>query len=180
MEKISYKVAVGGVVSSLCLLMMFLTGVFPLLGMAIPMYTGVLLLIVASEAGEKWAFLSYFAVSALSMFITPDKEAALLFIMFFGYYPGVRRLLEKKMKNFALKWLLKLVIFNAAIISAYWMITNVFGIYDLIDEFGFLGDNLKEKLIIFGDVTFVFYDITIGMTEQAYIRWFRPVYLRKK
>ena len=180
MKKISYKVAVGGVVSSLCLLMMFLTGVFPLLGMAIPIYAGVLLLMIAYETDERWAALAYFAVSVLSMFITPDKEAALLFIMFFGYYPTLRRWLERAVKSFALKWLIKFAVFNASIIAAYRLITDVLGIYDLVDEFGFLGDNMRLKLMIFANVTFVFYDITVGMLEQAYVRWFRPIYLRKR
>ena len=180
MKKISYKVAVGGVISSLCLVMMFLTGVFPLLGMAIPIYSGTLLLIVADEADGHWAGLSYFAVSALSLFITPDKEAALLFIMLFGYYPVMRRGIQKGKLAFAVKWLIKFAVFNAAIIASYWMITNVLGIYDLIDEFGFLGEHLKLKLMIFANVTFVLYDQTIGILEEAYKKWFRQDYLRKR
>ena len=72
----SYKVAVGGVVSALCLTLMFLTGVFPLLSMAIPIYAGALMIVVAREVSTSWAFAAYCAVSLLSLFLTPDKAAA--------------------------------------------------------------------------------------------------------
>ena len=84
--KTSYKVALGGVVSALCLTLMFLTGVFPLLSMAIPIYAGALMIIVSTEVNTSWAFAAYFAVALLSLFLTPDKEATTLFIMFFGSY----------------------------------------------------------------------------------------------
>ena len=167
-------------VSALCILMMFLTGVFPLLGMTIPIYSGIILLAVYYETDGHWSALSYFAVALLSMFITPDKEAAILFIMFFGYYPVLKCSLEKSALNTVLKWLIKFLIFNVSIITAYRIITDVLGIYDLIDEFGFLGSHLKTKLIFFANAVFVFYDFTIGMLEQAYLKWFRPIYLRKK
>lgn len=91
----SYKVAVGGVVSALCLTLMFLTGVFPLLSMAIPIYAGALMIVVAREVSTSWAFAAYCAVSLLSLFLTPDKEASTLFIMFFGYYPIILPWLDK-------------------------------------------------------------------------------------
>lgn len=180
MKKLSYKVALGGVTASLCLLLMFLTAVFPLLALAIPIYAGAMLIIVAIEINSGWALLTYGAVAALCMFMTPDKEASILFILFFGYYPVVRRIIEEKVKCFPIKWLIKLLIFNAALIASYYLIINVFGVYNLIDEFGFLGDHLILKLIGFADIVFIMYDYTLVLLEAAYVKWFRPTYLRKK
>lgn len=177
--KLSYKVALGGVMTSLCLALMFLTSVFPLLSMAIPIYAGAILVIVAVEISSPWAFFTYGAAALLSVFITPDKEAAILFITFFGYYPILRRVLEKKMK-FIPKWIVKLVIFNIAITVSFFLIINVFGVYNLFDEFGFLGEHMKLILYIFADGVFILYDITLGLLENAYVNWFRKVYLRKK
>ena len=36
-DRISYRVALGGIVSAFCLMGMFLTGVFPLLYLVLPM-----------------------------------------------------------------------------------------------------------------------------------------------
>lgn len=71
--KTSYKVALGGVVSALCLTLMFLTGVFPLLSMAIPIYAGALMIIVSTEVNTSWAFAAYFAVALLSLFSHPRQ-----------------------------------------------------------------------------------------------------------
>ena len=77
MKDISYRVALGGIVSALCLLTMFLAGIMPALYLVLPMIAGILMMIIAVEVNTKWAFLTYIAVSLLSMFITFDKEAAL-------------------------------------------------------------------------------------------------------
>lgn len=180
MNKLSYKVALGGVTASICLMFMFLTSVFPLLAMAIPIYTGALLVIVAVEINSSWALLTYAAVAFLSLFITPDKEAAILFIMFFGYYPVLRRIMEDKIRIKPVKWLCKLAVFNVAIVAAYYMIIGIFGVYDLVDEFGFLGEHMVLILLCFANVIFILYDYTLAMLETAYVKWFRKVYLRKK
>ena len=83
MKNISYRVALGGIVSSFCLMAMFLTGVFPVLYLVLPMIAGILMLIVVTEVSIPWALLTYLAVGLLSLFVTYDKEAALVFILFF-------------------------------------------------------------------------------------------------
>ena len=83
MRDISYRVALGGIVSALCLVSMFLAGVLPALYLVLPMIAGMLLMIIAAEVGKRWALMTYISVSLLSMIITFDKEAALIFIMLF-------------------------------------------------------------------------------------------------
>ena len=134
----SYKVAIGGVVSALCLTLMFMTGVFPLLSMAIPIYAGAMMIIVSHEVSTSWAFAAYCAVSILSLFLTPDKEASTLFIMFFGYYPIILPALDR-IKLKALKIAAKLTIFNGSIILWYKFITFLFGVYDIFSDFSFFG-----------------------------------------
>ena len=80
MRDISYRVALGGIVSALCLVTMFLAGVLPALYLLLPGIAGILLMIIAVEVSTGWAFLTYLAVSLLSVFVTFDKEAALIFI----------------------------------------------------------------------------------------------------
>ena len=86
--KKSKQVAAGGIAASLCLLLMFLTGLFPFATYALPAMAGTLLIVVVIELGRPTATMVYAAVSLLSLLITPDKEAALMFVVFFGYYPA--------------------------------------------------------------------------------------------
>lgn len=175
----SYKVAVGGVVSALCLTLMFLTGVFPLLSMAIPIYAGALMIIVAKEVSTNWAFAAYCAVSLLSMFLTPDKEASTLFIMFFGYYPIILPKLDK-IKLAPLKIGVKLAVFNGAMIIWYKLIAFIMGVYDFFGDFAFLGKYAVAAVMIFINLVFFLYDYTIEMIERVYVNWFRPTYFGKK
>lgn len=178
-SKTSYKVALGGVVSALCLTLMFLTGVFPILSMAIPIYAGALMIIVATEVSTSWAFAAFFAVSLLSLFLTPDKEATTLFIMFFGYYPIISPKLDK-IKLLLLCTLCKFGIFNAAMIIWYKLITLIMGVYDFFGDFSFLGKYAVVGVMVFINLVFILYDYTIQMIRDVYIKWFRPTYFGKK
>ena len=60
-----YKVALGGVISSLCIMSMFLTGVIPFLSLTLPMICGLLITIIVVEVNPSWAFMTYIAVSLL-------------------------------------------------------------------------------------------------------------------
>ena len=176
--KTSYKVALGGVVSALCLTLMFLTGVFPLLSMAIPIYAGALMIIVSTEVNTSWAFAAYFAVALLSLFLTPDKEATTLFIMFFGYYPIISPKIEK-IHSKLLKTLCKFGIFNASMVIWYRLIILIMGVYDFFGEFSFLGEYAVVGVMVFINLVFILYDYTIQMIEKVYIKWFRPTYFGK-
>lgn len=178
-KQTSYKVAIGGVVSALCLTLMFMTGVFPLLSMALPIYAGAMMIVVAYEVSTSWAFAAYCAVSLLSLFLTPDKEAATLFIMYFGYYPIILPKLDK-IKIAPLKIALKLAIFNGAIIIWYKLIVFIMGVYDFFGDFSFLGKFAVPCVLIFVNLVFFLYDYTIRLIQEVYISWFRPTYFGKK
>ncbi|MCM1523015.1 MAG: hypothetical protein NC120_01025 [Ruminococcus sp.] len=175
----SYKVAIGGVVSALCLALMFMTGVFPLLSLAIPIYAGALMIVISKEVSASWAFAAYCAVSLLSLFLTPDKEAAALFIMFFGYYPIILPKLGK-IKGGAVRLAAKFAVFNVSMVMWYKLMTFIMGVYDFFGDFSFLGKYAVIGVFIFINLVFLLYDYTIRMIETIYVNWFRPTYLGKK
>ncbi|MBQ7082905.1 MAG: hypothetical protein IJM93_05120, partial [Oscillospiraceae bacterium] len=72
--KNSSRVALGGVIASLCVLLMMMTGFFPFLTYAAPLLSGFLLIAVVCDCGYRWAVLVYLVVSLLSVFIVPDKQ----------------------------------------------------------------------------------------------------------
>lgn len=177
-KKVSYKVSLGGIVSALCLVLMFLTAVFPPLNITLPLFAGMLMTVVAIEVSSSWAWVTYATVAILSFFITPDKEAAIFFTVFFGFYPILKDTLEK-IKSKILKWLLKFVVFNIAIVIIYQLTVKLLGTVDLIEEFGFMKQFMLPGLIIMFNGIFILYDITLSMVKTAYLKWFRPTFLRK-
>lgn len=177
-KKISYKVSLGGIVAALCLTMMFLTAVFPPLNMTLPLFAGMLISVVAIEVSPSWALVTYIVVAILSFFITPDKEAAIFFSVLFGYYPVLKDAADK-MKAKLISFIIKLAVFDAAMILIYYITVYVFGTVDIFEEFGFLGDVMIPVLLIVMNLIFFLYDYCLTVTMQAYIKWFRPTFLRK-
>ena len=92
----SSKAALGGIVAALAVVVMLATYISPLLVYTAPPFAGLLLIFIIKEIGYSWAFGTYAAVSLLSVFVIADKESAVFFTFFFGFYPILRSFLCKK------------------------------------------------------------------------------------
>ncbi len=165
----SGKIALGGLISALCLVCMFLTGLIPFATIALPAIAGVLLIVVVIELGKRWALLVYAAVSLLSILLTADMEAKLLFILFFGYYPILKAVVEK-MSNRLLQWTCKLAVFNAAAIGAYLLAVFVFSLPVQLELFGV---SIPLVLLLAGNVVFVIYDYAVTALTSVYVLQFQ-------
>lgn len=161
---ISYKVALGGIISSLCLLLMFLSSIIPAMYIAFPMFAGALMIIMVSEVNWKWAFLTYIAVSLLALFITFDKQAAFVFIILFGHYSIIKYLLNKIHK----KWLvsaIKFIIWNACIFGYFFACVYLLGSKELVKEVMKYGKIGAFILVGIGDLTYYLYDHFLDTLE---------------
>lgn len=177
-NKLSFKIALGGIVSALSLICMFFTGVMPLFSYTLPALAGIFLVVIVIEINKKWAFATYVSVSLLSLFLTPDKEAAVLFIMFLGYYPIIKSFLEK-IKSSLFEWALKLACFNLSLFLAYQIIINIFGLKQLLDESNKFGKYSLLAFVALGNLAFVLYDIALTGLISTYINVFRPKVFKK-
>ena len=109
--------------------------------------------------------------------ITPDREAAAMFVLFFGYYPILKSVLER-IRLRVVEYLLKFIIFNVAIVASYLIIINVLGISEILEEFGELGKYGVWIMLGMGNVVFLLYDITITRLISIYTRWLKPKLLK--
>lgn len=165
--KRSAKVAIGGVFSALSLVLMLFT-LFPYATYALAGLAGVMLLPVALECGKPWAFGAYGVVSVLSFLLAPDMEAKLLFVLFFGYYPILKLLLDRLNKGVG--WLLKLLLFNAAMVGGYLLLLYVFGLP--MDTFELFGVNLPLVFLLIGNGVFWLYDrVLSGFVVMYCSQW---------
>ena len=178
MVKKSTQVALGGLSAALCLLFMFMTGMIPFATYALPAMAGMVLIAVVVENGFKTAIIVYVAVSFLSIFIVPDREAALLFIAFFGYYPILKPKLDAiKLKVVA--YLIKLIVFNLSVVGAYFVIIYLLGMPDILSDLGEFGEYSAYILLGIGNIIFFIYDFALKNIMQLYIHWFRVKFLGK-
>ena len=179
MRDVSYRVALGGIVSALCLTAMFFAGIMPALYLLLPMVAGVLMMIIAVEVSTGWAWLTYIAVSLLSLFITFDKEASLIFIMLFGHYPIIRFRLNRIKSRFFRNFI-KLAVFNICALAYFFVTVYVFGLDQMLDEFKEIGKYGGYIMLAMCNFIFVMYDINLDMCHNAYKTKFMPRFKRKK
>lgn len=149
--------ALGGVLAALAVVVMALGGMIPVATFICPMLCMVLLKIVLGKCGSRIAWAWYGAVAILSLLLSPDKEAAAVFLAL-GYYP----VLKPKMDALRLKWLWKLLYFNAAILAMYWVLMHVFGMAELMEEFAEMGAVMTAVTLILGNLCFILLDILLG------------------
>lgn len=174
--KKSTQVAVGGIASSLCLLLMFLTGIIPFATYALPAMAGAILIAVVIENGISTAVTVYVAVSLLSIFIAPDKEAAMMFIAFFGYYPIIKGKIERIHNRF-FETIIKFAVFNIAVISAYLFVAYVLRMSYVLEGLGDFGPSGLWPLLAVGNLMFASYDRALTGIILLYLYKFRPKYL---
>ncbi len=139
--------------AALAVVVMSLGGLIPVATFICPMVCMLLLVVVLARCGNRVAWAWYGAVAILSLLLGPDKEAAAVFL-FLGGYP----ILKPKMDKLPLKWLWKLIYFNAAILLMYWLLLNLFGMAELMEEFAEMGAILTAATLAMGNVTFFLLD----------------------
>lgn len=147
------RMALGGVLAALAVVIMSLGSLIPILTYVSPMLCALLLQVVLLGCGERVAWAWYGAVAILSALLSADKEAAAAFL-FLGYYPIVKPKIDK----LHLRWLWKLLLFNGSIGVMYYLLLNLFGMAELGAEFAEMGTVLLALMLVLGNVTFFLLD----------------------
>ena len=138
---------------------MLITYISPIVTYTAPPFAGILLIIIIKEISRKWAFGTYAAIGVLSLLFIADKESAVFFVFFFGYYPILRSYLSEKLNNRIILFILKFSVFNAALLSAVFVCAFVFHID--YSEFSSTGEYLMLLFLALMNIVFVLYDFLI-------------------
>ncbi|MBO5857563.1 MAG: hypothetical protein J6Q87_04880 [Clostridia bacterium] len=163
MKKTRYT-TISGMVSALSVVIMLLTNIMPSMMYVIPIITGAIVFAVNEIIGKKWALGVFFVTSFISFILLTDKEAALNYTLFFGYYPLLKPLYEKLPK--VLSWGVKVLTFNVALVAIGVVVTFIFKLPFLDEDMG------KFTIPVFAvlfNIVFVMYDImfTVFKTRLA-------------
>lgn len=145
--------ALGGMLAALALVIMGLGTVIPVATYVCPVACMLLLRVMLRAGGTRMAWAWYGAVAALSLLLAPDKEAAAVFV-FLGYYPIIKPWLDQR--RGALVW--KLLVFNGATLSLYWILIRLVGMEELIQELEGMKYGMTAVLLILGNITFFLLD----------------------
>jgi hypothetical protein len=162
------QISICGILTALSIVLLFLGTVVWVFQYFMPVITGLLMIILVNSVDKKSAWTVFVAVSILSLLFMPDKECCLTYIFFFGYYPIIKENIDKIKSKFLL-WVVRLLVFNVAIVSSQLVCIYVFGIpFD--DVFGAWGVAL---LLLFANLLFVVYEKLINIVTVLYLKKYK-------
>ena len=128
MNKTTRKISFAALLTALTIIFLYASALFPSgqLGFiaAASLFTAAAII----ETGISGGLIVFLGSSILAELLLPNKGLLLLYILFFGYYPIVKSLVEK-LGSMLLEWVLKLVIFNIALSVVCFVLSNIiFGV----------------------------------------------------
>ena len=151
------KTALCGFAAALSVVLMLFTTIVPVFMYVLPIVSGILVLFVCEAANKKWALGVYFSTAVLSFLLLTDKEAALTYTLFFGYYPLIKGIFERF--NSFLAWLIKFLLFNSGAIAIGWVGVWFFGFS--AEEYTEFGKLTIPILLVMANAVFILYDIML-------------------
>ncbi len=169
----SFRIAFCGIAAALMLVLRLMGTLVPISTYICPMLAGALAVPVVWELGIGSGWLVYAAVSLLSLFLAPDKEAALLYVLLLGWYPVLRPRLQRIAPK-PLRIALKLILFNAAICAVYALLLFVFVSPDLQAEAEEWTGLVLAGMALLGNLTFLIYDQVLARLTDRYVTTLRP------
>lgn len=158
------RIAFCGIISALSVLLLFLGGITFILAYVMPMIVGLLMLMLRRTFGTPSAWITYTAVSLLSLILVADKECMLMYILFFGFYPIIQPDINKIKHKFP-RYLVKLILFNAMIAVVQLLLVFVFGIPFLEEGEGRI---FILVFVVLMNILFVIYDRLIDKLSYLY------------
>lgn len=165
-------IALTGVLSALSVVLMFLGSVISVFTYVMPLITG-LLMIILNDFSKHHSIVMFITVSIISVFALPDKECALTYVFFFGYYPVIRDRLNQ-IKSKTASYFVKLLIFNIGIIFSQLLCFYVFHIpFD--DIFGKYG---TAVLLLLANLVFVAYERLFSLLLILYNKRLRKIIIK--
>ncbi len=171
--KNTIKLTCCGIISALAVVLMLATNI-PIMLYTVPAATGILFMIPAIEFSTKWAWLCYIVTCIISFVFPVEREAFVVFIGFFGYYPIVKLLTERFIKKTWILKIIKFIIFNIAIIGCYLVVIYVLGINPLQND-AFSFKTIAVILLLAGNIAFAIYDYALTKLIILYFVKLRKV-----
>lgn len=164
------KIALCGMLTALSVVLMMLTGIITIGTFALPALAGIVAVIAVIEGSVKYGISVYIASGVISALLAPDKEAVIYYIVFFGYYPVIKALIERINKHF-IQWVLKFLVFNVAIIACFYASVIILSIPK--ESFTIMGYYVPYLFLIVGNGVFYLYDFALTSIITMYLRKWR-------
>ena len=172
------KIALCGVTGGLCITILMMGFLFPFATYACPAAAACMLIPIIYEYKQKTAFTLYVAVSFLGLMLVPEQELIFMFIFVFGLYTVVKFSIDR-VKNKTVRYTIKFIYINAALIVSYGLLLIVFPVAALVNEFSSYGLAFTALLIAMFNLVFFLYDKMVERMLLIYVYRLRPKIFRR-
>ncbi len=177
MKEKTYRTALGGVLAALALTLLFLGSIFPFAEIAGPAIASACVAVIAEETSGSAGLSVYAAVSLLSLLVVPDKESAMLFVSFFGWFPLLKKYVDPRMRKVPAA-LLKLLLFNLSIITMYYIALKVLFVPSLTEEFAEYSTAMYIVIMVLSNITILLLDYSLDKVLFLYRHVWRKKLVR--
>lgn len=156
------KLAMCAMLSALGVVVLYLGSIIEVIDISMAVIASVFAIFAVIEYGAGYAWSIYAITGVLSATLLPNKFPALMYILFFGFYPIIKEKIEA-LKSKIAQWALKELIFNVCLI-----VLMVLGNYVLMID-------MREWFVIevvffaLANGTFVIYDIALTRLISLYV-----------
>ncbi len=168
----SFTIALCALLSALGAAVMTAGGLIPIATYCAPLLAGLLLLPVLYEFSRREAWMVWAVTAALSLMLSPDKEAGSMYL-FLGWYPIAKPALDR-IRPRLLGLLAKLLLFTAAFALMYALLLYVFQLAAVLEDMqtlGLVSNLLLDAMLV---VVMLLYDFLLGRLWPLYVYRLRP------
>jgi hypothetical protein len=147
--------------SALAVVSLYIASVWPTGQLGLTAVASLFVAAAVIEMGRKYALYVFIVSAVIAFLIVPNRITPLLFILFFGYYPIIKSIIEKRGK-IVVQFFCKLIIFNISL-TVTWFLAG-----ELLFEL----NNIDVHLLfiyIGGNVVFLFFDYGFTKLIRLYI-----------
>lgn len=156
------RLAVCAMLSALGVVALYLGAAIEVIDISMAVIASLFAVIAVIEYGAGAGWSIYAITGLLSAVLLPNKFPALMYLLFFGFYPIIKEKIERLMSKIA-QWALKELIFNVCLVLLM-IIGNYVLMIDMRAWFA-----LEIIFFALANGTFVIYDIALTRLISLYI-----------
>lgn len=143
----SRKVAIGGLLTALSLICIYLAVYLPTSRLFFYGVSSVFSSIMLIESGRKYAWVFYCATSLLALVLIPNKLGVLPYVAFFGIY-GILKYYIESLKNIVMEIIIKGMVFVIMLALAAFTVRELF-MYEISSKLPLLAIGIVALIVFY-------------------------------
>ena len=152
------KLTFSAILSALAVAIMYIGAMLEVFELSAAALASICVLLVLTELGMKYAFLTYACIGVLSMLLLPMKYPAIMFVGFLGFYPMAKSFFERKFRGW-LCMVLKIALLNVCTFAMLLVVRYVMTVALWFEI----------MVLVIANIVFVVYDYALTQLLRTYV-----------